>query len=102
MIGALVTDADRIEAAREAAATLAESLADRLPAGHELYVDSLGAITWRDPELDPRTNPAKAGISGGPDTARRAPGASGPSFAELDRLRPRPWGGDAPPARRWA
>jgi hypothetical protein len=92
MIARRALERDRIAAAIEAASNLAESLADRVGAFTELYCDSHGAITWRDPELDPRTNAADcAAISDGPDTAKRSPGASGPSFAELDRLRPRPW-----------
>jgi len=97
---ALVTDADRIEAARLAADELADQMetANGLEGPSYTYADSVGGIVTYWPDRDPfrrylpgRATNAEPEPGHTPAGAKGGTYAGGPSFAELDRLAPRPW-----------
>jgi hypothetical protein len=86
------TDADRIAAARLASERLHDRFRELIgwPAPEiELWFDSVGGVTMFDPTRAPkRTNAATRGHR---SAGSMLQGAGGPSFLELDRLRPRAW-----------
>ena len=93
MSSAIASDADRIAAARLAAELVEWVLLDRgAPLGFLTVGDSLGGLISYAADRDPRyKSRVEAGIGGPVPAPLGPPGATGPSFPELDRRRPRPW-----------